>query len=288
MAAAIAEQRQHGARRRAKRFRPASAGHSRWRGTSRRATRRGPGTNRLQRYRGLKTLQFSLVGEDAVQFSNERLTTLPGSHPGVVAREPRINGLGSGRLVAILRDARLSAGPQDEVCSCERSPTPHGEEARSAVSNHAGPAATPAGRRAQFAAMKMERPKPVRWCRAWSTPIRVQNQGCARSTPKLAETRPLARSIVMWIDEVDQRHEPEFRRDDQDQRQRDRKVNQAVHQERQGPAGFWSLPCAIQAVWRTKSAMMCLKVSSNIQPMSASTGTADDRGGNDKATPSLT
>jgi hypothetical protein len=26
-----------------------------------------------------------------------------------------------------------------------------------------------------------------------------------------------------------------------------------------------------------------LKVSSNIQPMSASTGTADDRGGNDKA-----
>jgi hypothetical protein len=29
--------------------------------------------------------------------------------------------------------------------------------------------------------------------------------------------------------------------------------------------------------------MMCLKVSSNIQPMSASTGTADDMGGNDKA-----
>jgi len=31
-----------------------------------------------------------------------------------------------------------------------------------------------------------------------------------------------------------------------------------------------------------------LKVSSNIQPMSASTGTADDMGGNDKLTPSLT
>ena len=36
--------------------------------------------------------------------------------------------------------------------------------------------------------------------------------------------------------EVDQRHKPEFRRHDQDQRQRNRKVNQAVHQERQGPA----------------------------------------------------
>jgi hypothetical protein len=29
--------------------------------------------------------------------------------------------------------------------------------------------------------------------------------------------------------------------------------------------------------------MMCLNVSNNIQPMSASTGTADDMGGNDKA-----
>lgn len=27
-------------------------------------------------------------------------------------------------------------------------------------------------------AMTIDRPKPVRWCNAWSTPISVQNQGC--------------------------------------------------------------------------------------------------------------
>ena len=58
----------------------------------------------------------------------------------------------------------------------------------------------PAGRYGpQFAAMKMERPKPVRWCSAWSTPIRVQNQGCSCSsvTPKREAQMPLARSTVM-------------------------------------------------------------------------------------------
>src|ERR1700756_1068198 len=46
---------------------------------------------------------------------------------------------------------------------------------------------------------------------------------------------------------------------------------------------FWSLPIAIQELWRTKSAMTCLTVSNSIQPISAATGTDDDMGGNDKA-----
>src|SRR5512136_362736 len=46
---------------------------------------------------------------------------------------------------------------------------------------------------------------------------------------------------------------------------------------------FWSLPIAIQEFCRTKSATMCLAVSSSIQPTSAATGTDDDMGGNDKA-----
>jgi len=29
----------------------------------------------------------------------------------------------------------------------------------------------------QLAAMKIDRPKSVRWCSAWSTPINVQNHG---------------------------------------------------------------------------------------------------------------
>src|SRR5450756_1097977 len=46
---------------------------------------------------------------------------------------------------------------------------------------------------------------------------------------------------------------------------------------------LWSLPIAIHAVCRTKSAMTCLTVSSSIHPISAATGTDDDMGGNDKA-----
>src|SRR5262245_12981731 len=46
---------------------------------------------------------------------------------------------------------------------------------------------------------------------------------------------------------------------------------------------FWSLPWAIQAVCRTKSARTCLTVSNNIHATSAPTGTDDDMGGNDKA-----
>src|SRR4051794_5504325 len=46
---------------------------------------------------------------------------------------------------------------------------------------------------------------------------------------------------------------------------------------------FWSLPIAIQELCRTKSAMMCLIVRTSIHPTSASTGTEDDMGGNDKA-----
>src|ERR1700754_4630094 len=37
---------------------------------------------------------------------------------------------------AILRDARLRPAPQDEVITCGSTLDPHGEEARSAVSNH--------------------------------------------------------------------------------------------------------------------------------------------------------
>ena len=33
------------------------------------------------------------------------------------------------------------------------------------------------GRPNQLAAMKIDRPKSVRWCSAWSTPINVQNHG---------------------------------------------------------------------------------------------------------------
>ena len=29
----------------------------------------------------------------------------------------------------------------------------------------------------QFVAMKIDKPKSVRWCSDWSTPIKVQNQG---------------------------------------------------------------------------------------------------------------
>src|ERR1700721_407046 len=46
---------------------------------------------------------------------------------------------------------------------------------------------------------------------------------------------------------------------------------------------FWSLPMAIQEVCRTKSAMTCLTVSTNIHPINTPTGTDDDMGGNDKA-----
>src|ERR1700716_3264462 len=46
---------------------------------------------------------------------------------------------------------------------------------------------------------------------------------------------------------------------------------------------FWSLPIAIQEFCRTKSAITCLTVSSDIQPISAATGTDDDMVGNDKA-----
>jgi hypothetical protein len=40
---------------------------------------------------------------------------------------------------------------------------------------------------------------------------------------------------------------------------------------------------AIQEVCRTKSAMTCLTVSSNIHPINKPTGTDDDMWGNDKA-----
>src|SRR6185312_10384528 len=49
---------------------------------------------------------------------------------------------------------------------------------------------------------------------------------------------------------------------------------------------FWSLPWAIQAFCSTKSAMMCLKVKSSIQPTNRPTGIDDDMGGNDKLTTS--
>src|SRR5207253_2634052 len=42
---------------------------------------------------------------------------------------------------------------------------------------------------AQFAAMKIESPNPVRWCSAWSTPISDQNQGCSWLTPKCEVTK---------------------------------------------------------------------------------------------------
>src|SRR5436305_3429722 len=46
---------------------------------------------------------------------------------------------------------------------------------------------------------------------------------------------------------------------------------------------FWSLPRAIQVFCRKKSATICLKVRTSIQPTSAPTATDDDMGGNDKA-----
>src|ERR1700749_1930858 len=47
---------------------------------------------------------------------------------------------------------------------------------------------------------------------------------------------------------------------------------------------FWSLPCAIQAFCKRKSAMTCLRVKSSIQPINRPTGTDDDMDGNDKLT----
>src|ERR1700760_1020411 len=49
---------------------------------------------------------------------------------------------------------------------------------------------------------------------------------------------------------------------------------------------LWSLPIAIQEVCRTKSAMTCLAVRSNIHPIRTPTGTDADMGGNDKLKPS--
>src|SRR5882762_8794895 len=46
---------------------------------------------------------------------------------------------------------------------------------------------------------------------------------------------------------------------------------------------FWSLPMAIQEVCRTKSAMTCLTVSTNIHPIRTPTGTDEDMEGNDNA-----
>ena len=43
------------------------------------------------------------------------------------------------------------------------------------------------------------------------------------------------------------------------------------------------MPIAIQEFCSTKSAMMCLTVSSTIHPISAPTGTDDDMAGNNKA-----
>ncbi|MGY4448152.1 hypothetical protein ACVWZR_002812 [Bradyrhizobium sp. i1.3.1] len=42
--------------------------------------------------------------------------------------------------------------------------------------------------------------------------------------------------MVMWIAKSIERDEPESRRHQQDQRQRNREVNQAMHQKRQSPA----------------------------------------------------
>nr|AWM09771.1 hypothetical protein CIT39_27240 [Bradyrhizobium symbiodeficiens] len=55
----------------------------------------------------MKTLQFSLDDEDAAQFSNERLTTLPGSHPVCLRARRESEALAGTAVAAILRDARL-------------------------------------------------------------------------------------------------------------------------------------------------------------------------------------
>src|SRR5665647_3687261 len=133
--------------------------------------------------------------------------------------------------------------------------------------------------------MKIDRPKPVRWCSAWSTPINVQNQGCLFSwvMPKLAAQYPLARSTVMWmaksINATNQNCGAMIRIS---------AIATARCTRQWASSGsaqpcFWSLPIAIQEVCRTKSAMTCLRVSSSIHPISAPTGTDDDMVGNNKA-----
>ena len=45
--------------------------------------------------------------------------------------------------------------------------------------------------------MKIDRPKPVRWCSAWSTPISVQNHGCSSVTPKV-EVEKFVAGMDKW------------------------------------------------------------------------------------------
>ena len=105
-----------------------------------------------------------------MQLSNEGLTTAPGSYPG------GLKGRAESDSAALKwRVLALCLHPIDQCgVRAGRPPQP-------------------------FAAMKIDRPKPVRWCSAWSTPISVQNHGCSFScvTPKFAAQNPLARSTVM-------------------------------------------------------------------------------------------
>src|SRR3954463_11940376 len=117
-------------------------------------------------------------------------------------------------------------------------------------------------------------------------PIRVQNHGFLFScvTPKFAAQNPLARSTVMWMAKS-----MNATNQNRGAMKRISVIATAKCTRQCANSGspqpvFWSLPIAIQELCKTKSAMMCLKVRSNIHPASAATGT-DEIGRNNKLTP---
>src|SRR5215813_12664610 len=103
---------------------------------------------------------------------------------------------------------------------------------------------------------------------------------------KWEEQSPLARSTVMWMTKSTAAMNQNFGAMITISTRATAKWIRQWTKSGSAQPFFWSLPWAIQAVCRTKSAMMCLTVKSSIQPTSRPTGTDDDMAGSDKLTTS--